>query len=100
MAVVVLENVRVGIGAECNASLLQVLNNCAKRISFHTPRGTLIVNVEAKTIGSRMGDVGIVSLVIVSAPLATAYVAAYNVQMRPKGREKRNRPGRFRAFMV
>lgn len=73
MAVPRLENGRVGTFRNATvASLLQLLNSCAKRISFHTPSGTLMAKVEPKTMGSRAGDVGIVSLVMVSAPLATA----------------------------
>lgn len=73
IAVPTLENARVGTFRSATvASLLQLLNSCAKRISFHTPRGTLMAKVDPKTMESRTGDVGIVSFVMVSAPLATA----------------------------
>ena len=78
---------------ESTAPLLQLLNNSAKRMSFHTPKGTLTAKVDAKTIGSRVGDARMVCFVMVSTPLATTYVAAYNDQMRPKGLENTNRPG-------
>lgn len=49
-------------------------NNCAKLMSFHTPRGTFTAKVDMKVIEAELE--GCVSLVTVSVALATAYVAA------------------------
>lgn len=55
----------------------------AKRISFHTPIGTLTSVVVANVI--KPGEGAFISRLIVSVALATMYVAVYKAQMIPNG---------------
>lgn len=70
----------------------------ANFMSFQTPSGTFTRVVVAKVIKPAAEASNF--LHIVSDPLATVYVAAYSVQIRPNGTEKINRGGFLSATIV